>query len=73
MENIKFFSVAEQSGKPDNLSRSKQWSNRVEECVYPANVSCRGCSYSYRPDLYDGGCKLHYEARAKLHGGEAVR
>ena len=27
---------------------------------YPAAIaaSCRGCVYSYSPDLYDGGCKL---------------
>lgn len=33
----------------------------VDECIHPDNVSCRGCEHSYRPDLYDGGCKLHYE------------
>ena len=41
-----------------NLSRNNA---RVEECIFPENVSCRGCSHSYRPDLYDGGCRLHYE------------
>lgn len=55
------FPAAAQGGTPSNQPQKKQWTDRVEECVYPESVSCRGCSYSYRPDLYDGGCKLHYE------------
>ena len=31
----------------------------VKECVHPESVSCRGCEHSFRPDLYDGGCRLH--------------
>ena len=27
-------------------------------CAYPEKNSCRGCSYSLAPYLYDGGCKL---------------
>lgn len=34
---------------------------RVQECICPERKSCRGCSYSYNPALYDGGCKLYYE------------
>ena len=33
----------------------------VGECVNPNKGQCRGCKYSYRPEFYDGGCKLHYE------------
>ena len=28
-------------------------------CRYPGSTSCRGCEYSYAPDLYDGGCMSH--------------
>ena len=55
------FSVAAQSGTSSNQPQKKRRTDRVEECVFPENVSCRGCSHSYRPDLYDGGCKLHFE------------
>lgn len=34
--------------------------SRVAECIYPEARNCRGCSYSYDPSLFDGGCKLHY-------------
>ena len=37
---------------------------KVAECIYP-DRPCRGCSQSYNPSLYDGGCMLH-------HGGGAV-
>lgn len=65
--------------KPVNLSQTTQRTDRVDECVYPGRTSCRGCSYSYRPDLYDGGCRLCNERilrqraeTAELHaGGEA--
>lgn len=35
--------------------------DRVAECIYPERKSCRGCSQSYNPARYDGGCMLHYE------------
>ena len=35
--------------------------DRVAACIYPDSTSCRGCSHSYNPALYDGGCMLHYE------------
>ena len=31
---------------------------KVAECIYP-DRPCRGCSQSYNPALYDGGCMLH--------------
>lgn len=34
---------------------------KVKECIYPESTDCRGCSHSYNPALYDGGCKLFYE------------
>lgn len=34
---------------------------KVAECIYPERKSCRGCSQSYNPARYDGGCMLHYE------------
>ena len=40
---------------------------RVDECIYPEKMSCRGCPYSYDPTLFDGGCKLHYEPEAFLY------
>lgn len=67
MEN-RSLSVAGQSVSPDNLPQTNKQKGRVAECVFPGYVSCRGCSYSYRPDLYDGGCKLHYEANATKGG-----
>lgn len=63
MEN-KPYSVAEQSVAPVNLSQNSR-TDKVPGCVYPDSVSCRGCSYSYRPDLFDGGCKLYYEGRQR--------
>ena len=43
--------------------------DRVEACVYPERKSCRGCNYSYKPSLFDGGCRLAYEGGgAKSHG-----
>lgn len=65
------FSVAAQSGTPGNQPQRKQRTDRVEECVFPEYVSCRGCSHSYRPDLSDGGCKLHFEAAARQEKGGA--
>ena len=59
MEN-KVLSATDQR-KPVNPLQNTRRADRVDECVYPGNVSCRGCSYSYRPDLYDGGCKLYFE------------
>lgn len=35
--------------------------DRVAACIYPDSTSCRGCSYSFNPALFDGGCMLHYE------------
>ena len=29
-------------------------------CKYPGHTSCRGCEYSFAPDLYDGGCLAGY-------------
>jgi len=43
-------------GEPDRTMIAK-----VKECIYPENTDCRGCSHSYNPALYDGGCKLFYE------------
>lgn len=40
---------------------------KVKECVYPESKNCRGCSHSFNPSLYDGGCMLHYRT-----GGGAV-
>lgn len=34
--------------------------DRVAECIHKDFISCRGCSQSYNPSLFDGGCKLHY-------------
>lgn len=39
--------------------------DRVAECIYPERKSCRGCSQSYNPARYDGGCMLHYEGGGK--------
>ena len=50
-----------------DLSKQRR-SDRVDECVHPDYVSCRGCEHSYRPDLFDGGCKLYYERNAKKGG-----
>ena len=76
----KTFLSATDQREPVNLSQTTQRFDRVEECVYPGNVSCRGCSHSYRPDLYDGGCRLHYErirqqraAAATLHDGKEAQ
>ena len=33
---------------------------KVDECIHPDRVSCRGCEHSFNPSLFDGGCKLHY-------------
>lgn len=37
--------------------------DRVAACIYPDSTSCRGCSYSFNPALYDGGCMLQYGAQ----------
>lgn len=37
---------------------------KVAECIYP-DRPCRGCSQSYNPSLYDGGCMLHHGGGAK--------
>lgn len=37
---------------------------KVKECVKEQS-NCLGCEHSYRPDLFDGGCKLYYEKRRK--------
>ena len=37
--------------------------DRVAECIHPERKSCRGCSESLDPALYDGGCMLHYGER----------
>lgn len=34
--------------------------DRVAACIYPDSTSCRGCSYSFNPALFDGGCMLQY-------------
>ncbi len=42
---------------------------KVKECVYPESKNCRGCSHSFNPSLYDGGCMLHY----RTGGGENLQ
>lgn len=42
---------------------------KVAECIYP-DRPCRGCSQSYNPSLYDGGCMLHYEGGGAKSQGE---
>ena len=37
--------------------------DRVAACIYPDSTSCRGCSYSFNPALFDGGCMLQYGAQ----------
>ena len=37
--------------------------DRVAACIYPDSTSCRGCSYSFNPVLFDGGCMLQYGAQ----------
>lgn len=37
--------------------------DRVAACIYPDSTSCRGCSYSFNPTLFDGGCMLQYGAQ----------
>ena len=37
---------------------------KVAECIYP-DRPCRGCSQSYNPARYDGGCMLHSGGGAK--------
>jgi hypothetical protein len=44
--------------------------DRVSECIYPESSSCRGCSQSFNPELYDGGCMLHYN---QTGSGKAAR
>ena len=34
----------------------------VPDCRYPGRGSCRGCEYSFAPDLFDGGCLAEYSA-----------
>lgn len=46
---------------------------KVRECIYPESVNCRGCSHSYNPALYDGGCKLHYETGGGAKSLEAQK
>ena len=48
---------------------------RVSECVFATRTNCRGCPYSYMPDLFDGGCRLHYEKEAyqSVLGGLPIR
>lgn len=53
---------------PADSSKQESIGGRVPECVYPGYVSCRGCEHSYRPDLFDGGCRLHYERDAGKGG-----
>lgn len=43
--------------------------DRVAECARPEAESCRGCKWSYAPNLFDGGCKLHYEREPDGRGG----
>lgn len=64
----KTFSVAAQSGTTSNQPQRKQRTDRVPECVFPDRYGCRGYEYSYRPDLFDGGCKLYYEANTQKGG-----
>lgn len=45
--------------------------DRVAECVHPEFISCRGCSWSYEPSLFDGGCKLHYEKNTPEGAGKS--
>ena len=44
--------------------------DKVKECIYPIRNSCRGCSHSYNPALYDGGCMLHYAGQGE---GESLQ
>lgn len=37
--------------------------DRVAACIYPDSTSCRGCSYSFNPALFDGGCMFQYGAQ----------
>ena len=46
---------------------------RVKECIHPEKDNCRGCSHSYNPALYDGGCKLHYGAETAATGRTGQR
>lgn len=61
MENS-ILSVADQSGTLLNQPHVTQKDDRVSSCVYPDRYGCRGCEYSYRPDLSDGGCRLYFES-----------
>jgi len=29
---------------------------KPDECIRPDSTNCRGCSMSFAPELYDGGC-----------------
>lgn len=61
------FVSPDQNTAPHKLT---QRTDRVSACVYPDRYGCRGCEHSYRPDLFDGGCRLafdesYYEAYMK--------
>lgn len=37
--------------------------DRVAACIYPDSTSCRGCSYSFNPALFDGAVCSNMERR----------
>ncbi len=40
------------------LKHRDRYPKKIEECRYPHKGDCKGCQYSYVPELSDGGCKL---------------
>lgn len=46
----------------DHSQDSRSTTPAIHEpvCRYPGSTSCRGCTYSYDPSAFDGGCLAAY-------------
>ena len=44
--------------EPTDEEERRKNNPHVKGCIYPGCTSCKGCEWSARPDLYDGGCMI---------------
>ena len=44
-----------------------------DDCIDPYRANCRGCEYSFAPELFDGGCLAGYSEKQRNYLKDRAR